>query len=177
MSIEMAILTPQAVSRRLAELQSVYEKMYAMPAGSGDGFCPFLVEHSQRKGFRLCAAVDEVHDQLVGFGYGFTGQPGQVWRDSMAKAVGAEMAAKWLTGHFEFAEFGVIPSLRRRGIGTRLYDAVFCGLPHRTAVLTVREENVPATAFYDRFGWQALYQGFFSQSGRGPYTIFGKILQ
>lgn len=40
-------LSSRKVSGRFADLQSVYEAMYAMHAGSGDGFATFLVEHSQ----------------------------------------------------------------------------------------------------------------------------------
>jgi ribosomal protein S18 acetylase RimI-like enzyme len=173
----MVILTPEALSGRLAELQSVYEKMYGMSPGGGDGFGPFLLEHTQRAGFRLCAAVDQERNRMVGFCYGFTGLPGQPWRDDMAQVVGAEITVKWLMGHFEFAEFGIIPTLRRRGIGSRLYEELFHGLPHQRSVLTVREENRPARGFYAKHGWEVLYDAFFAISGRGPYTIMGKILQ
>jgi ribosomal protein S18 acetylase RimI-like enzyme len=170
-------LSPQEVFKKIADLQSIYEAMYAIPAGGGEGFVPFLIEHSQREGFQLCAAIDRDSGQMIGFGYGFTGYQGQTWRDSLAEAVGVEMAASWLTGHFEFAEFGVIPTRRRYGIGTQLYKALFSGLPQERAILTVREENEPARRFYDKQRWQVLYEGFFTQTGRGPYIIMGKILK
>lgn len=176
MMVTIVDLTPIEVSARLVDLQSVYEAMYAMPPGSGDEFGPVLLEHSQREGFRLCAANDQEADHIVGFGYGFTGCPGQPWRDSLAKAIGGKVAGEWLTGHFEFAEFGVVPSMRRRAIGTRLYEALFRGLPHERAILTVREENLPAIGFYNKQGWEIIYQGFFTESGRGPYTLMGKTL-
>ena len=105
MRVTIIELPPQEVSRQMVALQAVYEAIYAIPAGGGDGFAPVLIAHSQREGFRLCTAVDQEGEQIVGFGYGFTGLPGQTWRDSLAEAVGLEMAAEWLTGHFEFAEF------------------------------------------------------------------------
>ncbi len=151
--------------------------MYVIPAGGGEGFVPFLMEQSQREGFQLCVAVDQENGQIVGFGYGFTGYPGQTWRDALAEVAGIEMAASWLIGHFEFAEFGVTPTRRRCGIGTQLYEALFSGLPQERAILTVREENEPARRFYDKQGWRVLYEGFFAQTGRGPYIIMGKILK
>jgi len=42
------------------------------------------------------------------------------------------------------------PPMRRRGIGARLYEALFSGLPHERAILTVREENLPARGFYEK---------------------------
>ena len=176
MTVTIISLSRPEVFGQLVAIQSVYEAMYAMPSGSADEYRPILIEHSQREGYRLCAALDQESDQIIGFGYGFTGGPGQTWRDDLAKAVGAEVAAEWLTGHFEFAEFGVIPSMRRQGIGTLLYEALFSRLRHDRAVLTVREENEPARGFYDKQEWEVLYEGFFAQSGRGPYIIMGKIL-
>ena len=177
MRVTITDLSPQEVLRRMADLQSAYEAIYAIPAGGGEGFVPFLIEHSQREGFRLCAAIDRGSGQMIGFGYGFTGYPGQTWRDSLAEAVGVEMTASWLTGHFEFAEFGVTPARRRCGVGTQLYDALFNGLPQERAILTVREENEPARRFYDKQRWKVLYEGFLTQTGRGPYIIMGKILK
>jgi ribosomal protein S18 acetylase RimI-like enzyme len=177
MTVIIEQLSLQEVVDRVTELQTVYEAMYGLPPRSGDGFVPFLLEHSRRVGFRLCISYDLYRALCVGFGYGFTGLPGQPWRDELAEAVGAQLATEWLTGHFEFAEFGVIPSVRRHGIGTRLYGALFGGLPHERAILTVREENLPARRFYQRHQWRAVYDGFFSRSGRGPYIVMGKMLK
>lgn len=85
---------------------------------------------------------------MVGFGYGFTGAAGQPWCDILAEEVGTELAAEWLNGHFEFAEFGVILPMRKRGIGTRQYEALFDGLPSDRTILTVREENASTRRFY-----------------------------
>lgn len=177
MSVTTIDLSPPEVLTRMGDIQSVYEAMYAIPAGGGAGFIPFLIEHSQQEGFRLCVAIDGGSDQMIGFGYGFTGYPGQTWRDSLAEAVGVEMAVSWLTGHFEFAEFGVIPTKRRSGIGTQLYDVLFNGLPQEQAILTVREGNEPARGFYAKQRWQVLYKGFLTQMGRGSYSIMGKTLK
>lgn len=163
MGVTIRDLPPQDVARQIVTLRAVYEAMYGIPAGKRAGFEPVLIEHSQREGFRLCTAIDQESEQVIGFGYGFTGLPGQPWRDSLAKVVGIEMAAEWLTGHFEFAEFGMIPTKRRFGIGTQLYQALFKGLPHERAILTVREENNPARRFYDKQGWTVLYEGFFTK--------------
>jgi ribosomal protein S18 acetylase RimI-like enzyme len=177
MRVEIADLSTHKVSKQLGDLVSVYEAMYAMPAGAGEGFRPFLIDHSEREGFRLCAAFDCGSGTVVGFAYGFTGYPGQLWRDELAEAVGSDMATEWLTGHFEFAEFGVAPEVRRYGIGTRIYEALFEGLTHERAILTVREENQPARRFYAKHRWSVLHTGFFSAAGRGPYLLMGKLLK
>jgi GNAT superfamily N-acetyltransferase len=85
----------------------------------GPRFAEGLTERAGRDEFRFCAASDDAIGTVVGFAYGFTGRPGQVWRDSMAAALGPEVAGEWLTGHCEFAEFGVVPAWRGWGSGAR----------------------------------------------------------
>ena len=177
MTVTIVSISRAGVAGKLADLRSVYEQMNGLPAGSGEEFVPLLTGHCQRPDFRLYAALDQEHNKLVGFAYGYTCWPGQPWRDGMAQAVGVEAAAEWLTGQFDFAQFGVIPDCRRRGIGTRLHAALLCGLPHHRAVLTVLEKNTLALGFYHTQGWRVLYEGFFSATGLGPYRIMGKTLR
>jgi len=144
-----------------------------LPPGAGAGFATIPSGHSEREGFCLYAVLDSATGHLIGFGYGFTGRPRQAWRDGLAAAMGAVASEQWLAGHFEFAEFGVLPMWRRRGAGRQLHDCLLDHVPHRRAVLTVREGNQPARRFYERRGWQALYHDFFAPSGRGPYIVMG----
>jgi ribosomal protein S18 acetylase RimI-like enzyme len=150
--------------------------MYDLPLAAGPRFGAMLAEHARREGFRLCLATAQEKGPCIGFSYGFTGQRGQAWRDSLAAAMSDELTEAWLRDYFEFAEFGAIPVYRQRGVGGRLHDAVFRGLPHRRAVLTVRQENAIARAFYERRGWLALHDDFYAPSGRGPYVIMGHEL-
>ena len=110
---------------------------------------------------------------MIGFAYGFTGMPGQDWRDMMAEAAGEEIAERWMIGHFEFAEFGVVPAARRQGVGTRLYHELFSGVANPHALLTVVTYNEPALEFYKRRGWELLLDHF-EVSGHGPYRIMLK---
>lgn len=166
-------LPAQEIASRLAEIAKVYLAIYALPPEEGPRFAAGLTEHAGREGFRFCAASDEETGAIVGFAYGFTGLPGQVWRDSLAAALGPELVGEWLTGHFEFAEFGVVPAWRQQGIGARLHDALFTGLRQRRAVLTVRAKQQPARGFYERRGWRTLHHDFFTPWGRGPYAVLG----
>ena len=176
MSVSVAELSPSAVAARLDDVAQVYLEMFSLRPEVGPRFAAMLAEHAARQGFRICAALDGASGQLVGFGYGFTGQPGQPFRDALAAAMGPVAAEQWLTGHFEFAEFGVIPARRRQGIGGRLHDALFSGLPHRRAVLTMRTGQQPAREFYEGRGWVTLYHDFFAPSGSGPYVVMGHEL-
>jgi hypothetical protein len=61
-------LSPSEVAERLTDLVSVYEMIYRLAPGSETGFAAILTEHSQRQGFRLCAAIDWESVQTAGFG-------------------------------------------------------------------------------------------------------------
>jgi ribosomal protein S18 acetylase RimI-like enzyme len=176
MHVTIDQFTIQDVANREEQLVNAYRAMYALPLASSFGFEGTLREHARREGFRLCVAQDPEDDALVGFGYGFTGQAGQAWRDSLALALDQPTRDQWLTDYFELAEFGVIPAFQRQGIGGRLHDRLLADLPHPRSVLTVRANNEAAKQFYRRRGWLTLHEGFFSTSGRGPYIVMGLTL-
>src|SRR4051794_33207978 len=115
--------------------------------------------HVRREGFRLARAYDEERG-LVGFAYGYTGQPGQWWTDSVRKALQPAIAEEWVGGHFELVSIGVVPAARRMGTGRRLLNALLDGLPHdRFLLMTTAEETDPARALYESDGWAVLGPG------------------
>ena len=158
---------------RVDDVRAVYRAAFRVGPDAPDDVDDVLTAHAARPDFR-CVFADD--GSPVGFGYGFTGGPGQPWRDDMAAAVGAELTTEWLHGHFEFAEFAVVPSRHRDGIGSRIHQALFDGLAHERSVLTVNEQNSPAIAFYERHGWEVLHAGFVASAGHGPYLIMGRRL-
>lgn len=80
----------------------------------------------RREGFRLVLAR-AADGRAVGFGYGYTGQPGQWWCDRMRDRLPTEIADTWLGGHFA-----------------------------DRALLTTWRDNRPARRLYLRKGWQPL---------------------
>ncbi len=182
MSVAIVAIPAHALTARLGDIAHAYTAVYAAPEAAGTRFATMLMDHATRDGFTLYAALDQPTGQFVGLAYGFTGLPGQPWRDALAAVTGEALARDWLTGHFEFAEFGIIPARRREGIGGRLHDALFRDVPQRRAVLTVRQGNHAARACYDRRGWAVLHDDFYTlpsynPPGRGPYTVMGRELR
>lgn len=157
MSVAIVTIPVHALPARLGDLAHVYTAMYALPDTAGTRFAALLTDHATRDGFTLCAALDDPTGQCVGLAYGFTGLPGQPWRDALAAVMGDDMARDWLTGYFEFAKFGIIPARRRAGIGGQLHEALFRDVPQYRAVLNVRQGNHAARALYDRRGWVTLH--------------------
>lgn len=112
--------------------------------------------HSDREGFRCRVAVN-ADGTVLGFGYGYTGQPGQWWSDQATGALEPDVADEWVGGHFELVELGVLPAGRGRGLGTRLHDDLLDGLPHERALLSTSDNDTdPGRRLYAKRGWQEL---------------------
>ena len=114
--------------------------------------------HSAREGFRLARAYDV--DDLVGFAYGYTGEPGQWWTDNAREVLAPDVAAAWLGGHFELVSIGVLAGARGRGVGRSLLRALLDGLPHdRLLLMTSADPDDAPRRLYESEGWQVLGPG------------------
>lgn len=114
--------------------------------------------HSTRSGFRLARAYDD--GDLVGFAYGYGGEPGQWWTDNARKVLGAKTADAWLGGHFEVVSIGVLPPSRGAGVGRGLLQALTTGLPHeRLLLMTTSDPLDPARRLYASEGWRVIGPG------------------
>ena len=96
---------------------------------------------------------------MAGFAYGYTGERGQWWTDTVATRVPAVLAEEWLGGHFELVEVAVAPEHQGRGFGAALVDGLLLGLPHDRALLTTYDDERPAPRLYRRLGWELLATG------------------
>jgi GNAT superfamily N-acetyltransferase len=132
-----------------------------------------LPTHSTRRDFRCVVARDTTHDMVVGFSYGYTGEPGQWWREAVASALDDQTAAHWLRDYFEFVELAVAPSSQGRGIGGRIHDTLLAGVRQPRAMLSTHAVPTPARHMYDRRGWVVLRDNFRFPSASHPFTIMG----
>ena len=169
MSYSISRLGGEAVA--LAEqLHGVYVEAFAAdgPEAAAHWRDETLPTHATRPGFRLVLAQSP---EIVGFGYGYTGEPGQWWTDRVARLVPAAQLDGWLGGHFEVVELAVRPAHQRRGIGAALMDCLLAGLPHRAALLSTYRHDTPARRLYLRQGWQVLVDAL-----DGDSSLLGKQL-
>lgn len=114
--------------------------------------------HTGRPGFRL--ALAEGPDGLLGLAYGYTGERGQWWTDTVERALGPRVADAWLGGHFEVVSIGVLPSARGAGLGRGLLRALLDDLPHtRLLLMTTADPTDAARRLYAAEGWRVLGRG------------------
>ena len=160
-----------------AEIVDVYREAFGeSPYFEGDAEVARFAEqalprHEAHAGFRCVIAREE--GAVVGFAYGYTGAPGQWWHDWVVAQLDPAVAAAWASDAFELVELAVRPAAQGRGTGGRLHDAVLAGLPHRTAMLSTRDEDTPARRLYRRRGWVPLREALRPAPDGPPVLLMG----
>ncbi|MGB8644142.1 MAG: GNAT family N-acetyltransferase [Anaerolineae bacterium] len=172
---------PHEIAAIRDDIMRVYHAAFAAPPynegeAEADRAAQSLVQHARRDGFRLLVARED-SGQIVGFSYGYRGQPGQWWHDLVSKLLSHEARARWLGDCFEFVELAVLPTFQGRGIGGRLHDAILAGLPYRTAVLSTYSGEDRAHQLYRNRGWQTLVAELIFPGSPIPMIVYGLELQ
>ncbi|HEY8601745.1 MAG TPA: GNAT family N-acetyltransferase [Thermomicrobiales bacterium] len=168
--------SPAMIAISGEEIQAVFADAFVMSADEAGRFVGHLAAHVTRRDFRFLAAREgeEGGDgPLLGFIYGYTGEPGQWFHDHIRAALTQEMAEQWLTDAYEIVEFGVRPEAQGRGIGGRLHDALIRSLTSHTAILSTRQGDTAAMRLYRRRGWRPLLTDHRFPSSATLYTIMG----
>jgi GNAT superfamily N-acetyltransferase len=174
-----AVLDGDVAVRMTDALADVYAEAFATPPHdeppeAADRFRDSLARHSRLPGFRAAVAWAAGAD-LVGFGYGHTGLPGQWWYDRAAAALSPE-AGPWLEEPYVIVVLAVRPRSRRQGIGGRLHDLLLEGQPHARAVLSARADDAGARRLYHARGWQEIGRDLALVPGGDPYVILARRL-
>lgn len=133
-----------------------------------------LPAHTERDDFVFLVARED--EELIGFGYGYTGHYGQWWTDHVATALTPEQQAEWLDPpHYEVVELHVRPAYQGQGVGSCLLAQLLGRQPHDRALLTTQAGSRQARGFYAKNGWCELAPVDFGP-GFAPYLVLGKRL-
>ena len=152
-----------------AELWPLYDDVFGDQPSRNTWREAVWDRHVARAGFRLALARRD--GALVGFAYGYTGERGQWWTDTVAEVLGPDLAQQWLGGHFELVSIGVRSEVRARGVGDQLLAALCHELPHQRWLLaTTADARDPARRLYARHGWVVLGPGI----GEGT-VVMGRL--
>jgi ribosomal protein S18 acetylase RimI-like enzyme len=183
-SIALTELPPAEFRSAIGRLVAVYAAAMRPPARMLSGRESILDRHAAGPGFRALAAFApprQEHEEpiLAGFIYGFHGQAGQWWHDTVAGALATKyppLAATWLADSFEVAELHVLPAYQGAGIGRRLLLTLTAGRPEHTAVLSTQDADSRARRLYRGVGFSDLLTGFRFSGGDPPYAVMGAVL-
>jgi ribosomal protein S18 acetylase RimI-like enzyme len=132
--------------------------------------------HVSYRGFVAAGAFEDGEaesQQLVGFGYGYRGAPGQWWHDIVAGALGRVSATRWLHDSFELAELHVHPDHQGEGLGRGLLTDVLSRAEASHAVLSTPDIESPARALYRSSGFSDLRCAFRFPGSPESYAIMG----
>jgi GNAT superfamily N-acetyltransferase len=156
------------------ELREVHRSALGVGALSDEWAARRLPEHLLRDDFVFLAA--RAADEVVAFGYGYTGEYGQWWTESVARSLSVGQREEWLdVPHYEVVELHVRPPYQRRGIGSALLAQLLTRQPHDRALLSTQAGSRKARSFYAKNGWQELASVDFGV-GYPPYVVLGKLL-
>jgi ribosomal protein S18 acetylase RimI-like enzyme len=182
--ITLAELRPPEFRSVIGRLVAVYAAAMMPTPRMLSGRESILERHAASPGFRALAALAPSRkgltgQVLAGFTYGFHGQPGQWWHDTVAGALATTYppsATTWLADSFEVAELHVLPDYQGAGIGRRLLLSLTSGRPEHTAVLSTQDADSRARRLYRSVGFTDLLTGFRFSGGEPPYAVMGAPL-
>jgi ribosomal protein S18 acetylase RimI-like enzyme len=190
--ITLTELPPAEFRSAIERLVAVYAAAMRPPSRMLAGREAILERHAANPGFRALAALAPASSQpgnavpngrpgaaIAGFTYGFHGQPGQWWHDTVAGALASmnpPTATTWLANSFEVAELHVLPAYQGSGIGRRLLLQLTTGRPERTAVLSTQDAESRARRLYRSVGFADLLTAFYFSGGDSPYAVMGAAL-
>lgn len=124
-------------------------------------------------GFRGFIAVGAFEPELIGFGYGYLGSPGQWWHDVVATALGRDGSKRWLRNSFELAELHLLPARHGHGVGRELLTRLLDQVDAAHVVLSTPDSESPARLLYRSYGFVDLRCDFQFPGSPEAYAIMG----
>jgi ribosomal protein S18 acetylase RimI-like enzyme len=133
-----------------------------------------LPAHTSRHDFIFLVAREA--GEVVGFAYGYTGEYGQWWTESVAGSLTSVQRGEWLDPpHYEVVELHVRPPFQRSGVGSALLAQLLTRQPHDRVLLSTQAGSRKARSFYAKNGWSELASIDFG-TGYPPYLVLGRRL-
>jgi ribosomal protein S18 acetylase RimI-like enzyme len=170
---------PDDLLRRLDDVIAVYGDAMGYSVELLQTRRGYVAGHTRRPEFQAVATLDD-DDALLGFGYGYRGQPGQWWHDQVRAALRRDARKVWLTDCFELVELHVRPQAQGHGIGARQLDELLRAARQETALLSTPEadeETSRAWRLYRRFGFVDVLRHFQFPGDDRPFAVLGRQLR
>ena len=166
---------PVEFAARVREAMTIYAEAMGYSPTVVDNRTGYATAHADRPGFHAVAALDP-DGALLGFGYGYTSEPGQWWHDQVRSALSEPDAAVWLEGAFEVCELHVRPPWHGSGLGRAMLLRLLEGLPHPAVLLSTPEGESRAWRLYRSLGFQDLARDHLFPGDSRPFAVLGARL-
>jgi ribosomal protein S18 acetylase RimI-like enzyme len=170
--------TPHDLTRRIDDVVAVYGQAMGYATDLLATRRGYIASHVHRRGFRAIASLD-VQGTLLGFGYGYTSEPGQWWHDQVRAAMKRDQRAQWLGNCFEVVELHVRPEAQGHGLGAAQLRALLRMTVATTTLLSTPEADEAtsrAWRLYRRFGFVDVVRQLSFPGDSRPFAVLGRIL-
>ena len=163
------------LARRVDEALDIYCRAMNYPAETAQARKGYVIVHTRRPGFRAVAA--EADDgRLLGFGYGYSGAPGQWWHEEVRRGLPRRQINHWLADSFELCELHVDPPVQGLGLGRQLLTLLLDGCPHATVVLSTPEGDTRAWRLYRQMGFRDVRRHHRFPGDDRDFAVLGREL-
>jgi ribosomal protein S18 acetylase RimI-like enzyme len=153
MDVRIRRLDGPAATREIDRVWAAYDAVFGDWTDQERWGEELFLRHAARDGFRLLLA--ESGSALVGFAWGYRGEPGQFWSDWVIRELPA-VGRDWIGGHDELVSVGVLPDYRGRGIAGQLVDAFLADSGPRALLSTELDPASSAVRLYRSRGFAPL---------------------
>jgi ribosomal protein S18 acetylase RimI-like enzyme len=170
--------TPRDLVRRLDDVVTVYGHAMGYALDLLATRRGYIASHAHRPGFRAVASLD-IHGTLLGFGYGYTSEPGQWWHDQVKNAMPKDQRDIWLADCFEVVELHVRPEAQGHGLGAAQLRSLLRMTAAGTTLLSTPEADEAASRawrLYRRFGFVDVIRDFNFPGDPRPFAVLGRTL-
>lgn len=170
--------TPDDLTQRLDDVINVYGQAMGYRSDVLTTRRGYMASHVYRPGFRAVASLDD-DGTLLGFGYGYTSQPGQWWHDQVKTAMRRDQRNYWLSDCFEVVELHVLPAAQGHGLGAaQLRDLLAMATAKTTLLSTPEADETTSRAWrlYRRFGFVDVVRHFYFPGDARAFAILGRTL-
>lgn len=176
-------MTPAAVTGwdsagmidHLDQAVTIYCIAMGYPPHTGAARRPLMAMHTALPGFRAVACWDTT-DQLVGFGYGYTGAAGQWWHEQVSRGLDDSSRRRWLGDSFELCELHLLPNWHGHGLGRSMLELLLRDCPHRTVLLSTPEGTARAWRLYRAAGFDDVLRNYRFVGDLRDFAVLGRTL-
>lgn len=171
-------LTLQQIQSHRNQFVNIYREAFSAPPYCKKedevfDFAQSLPHHVEKAGFEMAVAFEKQSEAIIGFAYGYTNRPDELFQQEVAKAVHPDSVRDWLVNSFRLVEMAVRPDAQGQGIGGALHDSLLRGLSYEKAVLATMAAETKAYKLYRKRGWRVLLEEIYFPNVPRPYRIMG----
>jgi ribosomal protein S18 acetylase RimI-like enzyme len=113
--------------------------------------------------------------RVVGMCYGYHGERGQWWHDTVRKMLPKSEADRWMSDSYELVEVAVDPEFQGRGIGRAIIERLLEDCDEATCMLSTRTDS-EAHRLYRRMGFEVITEMTFAPRG-ALFYVMGKRMR